>query len=308
MFKHKNYFEYQVQGARSENCILVDTENWIANTSNEIIGINSRGGIAENNITIVLDTNISDAKYKDVLRAGDFVMLSKLAVRVYCAKAYSIPVEYDSTKYTDVPVSHVLGKFEDNKISFSTFKLLGDKVLLKRVSYTEIDVVDGFQVTPNTTLTVYDIVKVGPDVQNVSVGQRILLRDNVAVETFLDGEQYFVTDVETVVGVFEGDLDISKVTPCNNCIILTEYIPERAAGSSIIYNPSYDKKDDFDNRSEIYTEETYRVLVSAESSLDPQDIVYMSRFALEYITFRGIKYFVAYGTKHMLATVKEIKD
>lgn len=305
MFKHKNYFEYQVKGARSENCILVDVNNWIVNTSNEIIGVNSRGGIAENNITQVLDTNITDEKYKTVLRAGDFVMLSKLAATVYCAKSYSIPVEYDSTQYTDVPVSHVLGKFEGNKISFPTLTILGDKVLLKRVKKEEVDVVDGLQVTADTTLTVYDVLKVGPEVKRVSIGQRVLLRDNVAVETFLDGEQYFVTEADTIVGVFNGPIDLKNLVPLGNCVILTEYVPEYAAGSTVLYNPLYDKKNDFDNRSEIYTEETYRVLVSAESSLDPQDIVYMSRYALEYITFRGIKYFVAYGTKNMLATVKE---
>ena len=43
-FKHTEYFDYDVQGARSNNCILIDAKNWLANMSNDIVGINSSDG------------------------------------------------------------------------------------------------------------------------------------------------------------------------------------------------------------------------------------------------------------------------
>ena len=68
-FKHTEYFDYDVQGARSNNCILIDAKNWLANMSNDIVGINSRGGIANNFITEVLATNISDEKYNTLYQS-----------------------------------------------------------------------------------------------------------------------------------------------------------------------------------------------------------------------------------------------
>jgi hypothetical protein len=38
-FKHEEYFDYKVRGARSNNCILIDAQNWLANTSNGIVGV-----------------------------------------------------------------------------------------------------------------------------------------------------------------------------------------------------------------------------------------------------------------------------
>ena len=43
MFKHSKNFKYDIEGSRSENCVLTNTEQWFVNDSNMRVEFNSMG-------------------------------------------------------------------------------------------------------------------------------------------------------------------------------------------------------------------------------------------------------------------------
>lgn len=305
-FKHKDYFDYQVRGARSNNCILINAQNWLANTSNEIIGFNSRGGISNNFITEVLDTNIENEHYVGTIMAGDFVMLTAVASRLYCSHTFNIPVKFDNTNYTDVPVSHIVGKFEDHIISFSSFKVLANYVMLER-----IDSVDngstGVLLTTEKTKTICKVVKVGPDVGDIKEGDMVLVLDNTSTNTMLSNKQYQIVAEDSIIGIYKSE-EFNKplketLKLRHRYILMEEYQPDYAAGSSIILNPQYDASLD-EGMSAIYSEVTYKVLISNVPDIISDDLVYMPRAAVEYVTCLGTRYYLARNENFVMATIR----
>lgn len=305
-FKHKEYFDYQVRGARSNNCILIDAQNWLANDSNKIIGVNSRGGISNNFITEALDTNIENEHYAGTIEAGDIVMLTAVASRLYCSHTFTIPIEFDNIKYTDIPVSHVVGKFERNKISFPTFKLLGNYVMLEQLENVDTGK-SGFILTANKTKTICKVVKAGPDVEDLKIDDVVLIRDNVSTDTMLNDKPYKIVSEDMIAGVFNS-MEFYK--PLNEIlslrhsfILMEEYQPENAAGSSVIMNPQYDATQD-EGMSAIYSETTYKVILSNTVDILSNDLVYMPRAAVEYITYLGTRYYLAQNSNFILVTIR----
>ena len=305
-FKHEEYFDYKVQGARSNNCILIDAHNWIANTSNDIVGVNSRGGIANNFITEVLDTNIEDEKYADTVNTGDYVMLTSVASRLYTSHTFSIPIDRDNTQYTDIPISHVVGKFMHNNISLPTFQLLANYVRLKVLEDVDTNK-DGFIKTSNPTKTICQVLQCGPQVTDLAINDIVLIRDNIATNTMLDGKEFSIVSEDMIIGIFKSN-DFCKplqenLTLRHNNILMEEYQPDKALGCNKIILPQYDAAED-EGLSAIYSEETYKALLSNVADIKEGDLVYMDRAATSYITCLGIRYYVTSGSDFIRATVR----
>ena len=303
MFKHSKNFNYKVIGSRSENCVLIDSQNWLVNDSNNVIGVNSRGGIAKTYITEVLAENLTT--YSGEITAGDTILITAVAARLYGSRPFSIPIDLDNTKYTDVPFTHAIGKFIDNKISLSSLHLLGDYVLLKRLR--DIDTVEDFVLTTNTTESVYEVVKTS---NNVSIdSNNILLRDNVSTPIMLNGTQYYAASYKDIIAEFNDDsttfslTDIKKVL--NNYIFLEDYQTQFANEGDTIYKPNYDPDADDEFLSETYNESRFRVLKSGNNEFDVDDILYVIRDSLEYCTLHGIKYFVTSNKCFIIAKFRE---
>lgn len=305
-FKHKEYFDYKVRGARSNNCVLINAQNWLANTSNEIIGFNSRGGIANNFITEVLDTNIENEQYVGTIKAGDIVMLTAVASRLYCSHTFSIPVDFDNISYTDIPVSHVLGKFNNRDLSFSSFTPLANFVVLERIENVDSNEA-GFLKTANKTKTICKVVKLGPEVKDLKEDEVVLIRDNISTNTMIDGKAYQIVTEDMVVGKFTSNEYYKPLNEIielrHSFILMDEYQPENAAGSSVIINPQYDASQD-EGMSAIYNEMTYKVLLSNVKDIEPNDLVYMPRAAVEYITCLGTRYYLATNSQFVMATIR----
>lgn len=305
-FKHKEYFDYKVRGARSNNCILINSQNWIPNTSNEIIAINSRGGIANNFITQVLDTNIENEHYAGTIEAGDVVMLTAVASRLYCSRTFQIPVKYDNINYTDIPVSHIVGKFEDQNISFSSFKILSNFVMLERLNDTDIGS-SGILLTTDKTKTICKVVKVGPDVEDLKTGDTVLILDNISTNTMLNNTAYQIVTEDMVIGIYNSKQFYEPIedilTLRHGFVLMDEYQPEQAAGSEHIINPQYDASQD-EGMSAIYSETTYKVLLSNAKDIELNDLVYMPRAATEYVTCLGKRYYLARNTNFIMATIR----
>ena len=304
-FKHKEYFDYEVRGARSNNCVLIDAKNWLANTSNDIVGISSRGGIANNYITEVLDVNVEDTKYSNTVDSGDIVMLTAVASRLYTSRTFSIPVKMDTTEYTDIPISHIVGKFLNNTISLSSFKVLGAYVMLSILD--NVDEVNGFIKTHDKTKTICKVVQVGPLVEDLKAGDIVLIRDNIATETMLNGQQFSIVAEDMIIGIFK-DTDFSKplsniISLRHSFILMDEYQPEKVFEGSLISLPQYDASQD-EGLSGIYSENTYKVILSNTKDILPDDLVYINRAATEYITYLGKRYYVTLNSEYIIATVR----
>lgn len=305
-FKHEEYFDYKVRGARSNNCILIDAHNWLVNTSNNVVGINSRGGIANNFITEVLDTNIENEKYVDTVEAGDYVMLTSVASRLYTSHTFSIPIDRDTVQYTDIPISHVVGKFTNHEISLPTFKLLGNYVMLEVLE--DVDTADnGFVRTTSPTKTICKVYAVGPMVEDLKENDYVLIRDNISTNTMLNGRAFSIVSEDMVIGIFK-DTDFHKplnenLTLRHNNILMEEYQPDKALGCNHVVLPQYDASED-EGLSAIYSEETYKAILSNVDDIKENDLVYMDRAATSYITCLGIRYYVTSGSDFIKATVR----
>ena len=303
MFKHSKNFKYDIEGSRSENCVLTNTEQWFVNDSNMIVEFNSRGGVSNTFITEVLAENLSE-EHKGEIGAGDVILITAVAARLYGARPFSIPIDLDSTKYTDIPYQHIIGKFE-GKISFSTLHLLGDFLLLKRLKNVDTRE-DGFCVTTEYTDSVYEVVKKASSVDVTS--KVVLVKDNVVTPIMLEGIQYYAVSFKDVVAGFDvnaGEYTVSTIgTVYNHYMIAEDCQTQFANEGSTIYKAGYDLEEQ-EWLSESYNENRFRVVLSMLDGVDANDIIYAIREAFEYCTFGGTKYFVMDNKRFILAKLKE---
>ena len=303
MFKHSKNFKYDIEGSRSENCVLTNTEQWFVNDSNMIVEFNSRGGVSNTFITEVLAENLSE-EHKGEIGAGDMILITAVAAKLYGARPFSIPIDLDSTKYTDIPYQHIIGKFE-GKISFSTLHLLGDFLLLKRLKNVDTRE-DGFCVTTEYTDSVYEVVKKASSVDVTS--KVVLVKDNVVTPIMLEGIQYYAVSFKDVVAGFDvnaGEYTVSTIgTVYNHYMIAEDCQTQFANEGSTIYKAGYDLEEQ-EWLSESYNENRFRVVLSMLDGVDANDIIYAIREAFEYCTFGGTKYFVMDNKRFILAKLKE---
>lgn len=303
MFKHSKNFKYDIEGSRSENCVLTNTEQWFVNDSNMIVEFNSRGGVSNTFITEVLAENLSE-EHKGEIGAGDVILITAVAAKLYGARPFSIPIDLDSTKYTDIPYQHIIGKFE-GKISFSTLHLLGDFLLLKRLKNVDTRE-DGFCVTTEYTDSVYEVVKKASSVDVIS--RVVLVKDNVVTPIMLEGIQYYAVSFKDVVAGFDvnaGEYTVSTIgTVYNHYMIAEDCQTQFANEGSTIYKAGYDLEEQ-EWLSESYNENRFRVVLSMLDGIDANDIIYAIREAFEYCTFGGTKYFVMDNKRFILAKLKE---
>ena len=303
MFKHSKNFKYDIEGSRSENCVLTNTEQWFVNDSNMIVEFNSRGGVSNTFITEVLAENLSE-EHKGEIGAGDVILITAVAAKLYGARPFSIPIDLDSTKYTDIPYQHIIGKFE-GKISFSTLHLLGDFLLLKRLKNVDTRE-DGFCVTTEYTDSVYEVVKKASSVDVTS--KVVLVKDNVVTPIMLEGIQYYAVSFKDVVAGFDvnaGEYTVSTIgTVYNHYMIAEDCQTQFANEGSTIYKAGYDLEEQ-EWLSESYNENRFRVVLSMLDGIDANDIIYAVREAFEYCTFGGTKYFVMDNKRFILAKLKE---
>ena len=303
MFKHSKNFKYDIEGSRSENCVLTNTEQWFVNDSNMIVEFNSRGGVSNTFITEVLAENLSE-EHKGEIGAGDVILITAVAAKLYGARPFSIPIDLDSTKYTDIQYQHIIGKFE-GKISFSTLHLLGDFLLLKRLKNVDTRE-DGFCVTTEYTDSVYEVVKKASSVDVTA--KVVLVKDNVVTPIMLEGIQYYVVSFKDVVAGFDvnaGEYTVSTIdTVYNHYMIAEDCQTQFANEGSTIYKAGYDLEEQ-EWLSESYNENRFRVVLSMLDGVDANDIIYAIREAFEYCTFGGTKYFVMDNKRFILAKLKE---
>lgn len=301
MFKHKDCFDYAIQGTRANNCVLVDANKWLANTSNEIIGVNNKGGIAQNFITEVLAVNNIGGTPVS-LQAGDVILMTSVAAKCYCSTPFEIPVAFDTTKYADIPISHIIGKFIKH-ISLPSLELFHNYVLLKPVKearqYNDV-------YTTGEMETIHEVVLTGPNTKSVKSGMTVLIRDNITTPVMLNSEFYYACTEDMVIAELnKNDLSIDGIkTLFTGHVILDEYVPETIIDGGKINAPTYNKEDE-DAIYSTYRTDRYVCLKSSLDVLEPQDILFVPRGAVSYVTIRGRRYYTMFGKDFMIGKIRK---
>lgn len=294
-------FTYDVRGARSENCVLINPKNWCVNTSNMIVEFNSRGGISDTYITEVLATNLPNGP---IINKGDLILITNTAAKLYGAYSFSIPINLDSTRYTDIPRSHIIGKFNGD-ISFNSLQLLGDFILLRRVDNIDFTK-SGLYKTTNYTDSVYEVVKKSSDIsQNLT--KYILCKDNVVTPIMLNSIQYYAVSYKDIIAGFD---KINNVLSLNDVSVVYNnyFVVEEAQSTTVsemggIYSPVCEDIAAEEWLSESYNEKRFKVCLSGHPSISVGDIIYAIRESFEYCTFGGTKYFVNNNKLFVLAKI-----
>lgn len=290
---------------KSKDCIIIDTKNWTQNSSQILTVHKMSGRDIPTYIAEVLSENIVKDCLKGAVAKGDTVLLTRVASEV--AQYRSFEIEVGDKRYYDVPVMQVLGKF-DNDISFSSLHMLFDKILIKRIE----DIFEGNLLLPENNTMIGEVVKVGTckfdkdwkkhDLQ-VEVGDKVLIRDNVTTEIFLDGETYYATEESMVVGKFdEHGYQLNNLTLLNKSLLLDSYISDHALNSTLL-TPilNYEGEDVTD----IYNRDLFRIQAVDESltNLHKDDIILLDRNVTNYVYIGINKYFMLAGTDFVEAKI-----
>jgi co-chaperonin GroES (HSP10) len=304
-------FNYNIKYTKGDSCILIDPKNWVENTTNIVQTYSIDGKAAMNYMTTVLKENIDEEIFGKPLNEGDLVILTKIASKVSYLKPFEIAYNFGKNKYSHIHVMQVIGKFEDNIISLDTLTPLFDKVIMEeiKVSQSSILFIDEEQAT-----SVGKVIKVGSggftnkwkhrDME-VSVGDYVLLRDNITTSINIDNKDYICTEDSMIMGKFkDGIIDMKNIELFHDNIILEEKQEEKALGSSILFSPTLDLEEE--DISEIYQRDRFKVINKSDkvNDVDVDDVIIINRDCTNYIIFKGTKYFTIKGTKQIEGKIK----
>lgn len=293
---------------RSEDCVLIDTKAWIQNPCT--LSIHRMSGRDYNTyITKALNVNAVKDELKGVVQSGDTLLLSRVASEVAPCRAFAVEPEED--RYYNVPILQVVGVFENDIISLHTLRMGLNRVLVKKVEPTY----NTFLVTPNDNTFIGEVVKVSPyklnskwkkeDLQ-VSVGNKVIIPDNVSTEIYLDGSYYYAVEESLLVAVVESiPYSLVEAKILNESILMKPYTPNKVLNSTLLLTPEMNYEDaDF---TDIYNRNLFQVVTCDESltNISKDDILLVLRDITNYVYFNMEKYFIIRGMEFVEAKVEE---
>ncbi len=293
---------------RLKDCILIDTKNWLQNTNSLIEIRRMSGRDIPTYIAEIKEIEADRGVFKNVLKKGDKVLLTRTASEL--AQYRSFEVEVGDKRYFNPPITQALGVFKGGDMSLSSLQMLFDKILIKKIENTEVS---GLTVSESNTM-MGEIIKTGWcrfdkdwnfSPLKTAVGDKVLIRDNVTTEVFLDGETYYATEESMVVGIFKGDsYSLDTLQVINEGIIALPYIPKRAF-NSILYTPSLNYEEE--DVTDFYNRDLFKVLAvdSSLTKVKKDDIILVDRNLTNYVYLNNEKYFMLSGMLYVEAKIEE---
>lgn len=291
---------------RAEDCALIDTKKWVDNASTGITLHRLSGRDIPTGITELKSVYPVKEGLKNIIKEGDLVLISKVAADISQYRKFA--VERGDERYFHVPIMQVYGIFKNHNINYDSFQLVTDKVLLKRLEpkYSGI-----LKAEDNTMIG--EVVKIGTNKFDenwnskpltVKVGDRVIVRDNVSTEIYLDGERYYVVEEPTIIGIFKDEdrFELESLRIFNNSILLEPYIPKNICDSIIITpNMNYEDAD----YTELYNRDLFKV-AAVDQELDKihrNDILLIDRNFTNYVYLGTKKYFTISGLNFVSAKI-----
>ena len=292
---------------RAKDCIIIDTKNWLQNSS-QILTVHKMSG---RDIPTFISKVIDVSAEKDVLRnyinKNDTVLLTRVASEVAQGRAFE--TEVGDKRFYNVPIMQVLGVFKEGVISYDTLNMLFDKILIKKIDTTRV----GFLDIPNSNTMIGEVVKTGTckfdkdwnkQELTVKAGDLVLIRDKVTTEIMLGNEIYYATEESMVVGLFNDNKDFSlqNLKLINESIILEQYIPDTTFNTKFL-TPSLNFEDE--DITDLYNRDLFKVTAvdGSLTKLKKDDIILTDRSVTTYVYIGIDKYFMLSGMNYLEAKV-----
>ena len=282
--------DYKV--TRTEDCALMDVQNWI-HTSN-IFSLSIKGGMSASYVTEVLEENFK----KDYgVYKGDYVLITKVASEIAPMRSYDLQ---DSHKYFNLPISQVIGRFRNKNVSWSTLELIKGKVLIEKIQKDM-----SFLTLPETSDMLGRVVKVNSDIDKLKIGSIVLLKDNIVTPIRLSGKEYYAADDINIVGILNCGAALGDIEFINESVLMTPYHGKYLFGSSILLSPDINYEDlDY---SDLHNRDLFQIkfLDKSIKELKEGDIVLARRDFTNYVYLNDEKYFMLNGKKWIEAKIEE---
>lgn len=292
---------------RAKDCVLIDTKEWIQNSAYGLTVHRMSGRDIPTYLAKAKSAYLDNQNFKESLNVGDLLLISRVASEVAQYRTFSIDGE--DKRYYNVPVMQILGSFKDNKISFNSLNMLFDKVLIRKLDDEKGNILK----LPENNTMIGEVVKVGTcrfdkdwnkQELTVKIGDRVLIRDNVTTEIFLDGTTYYATEESMIVGIFKTDnYTLENLDLINESVILDKYIPEKTLSSSIFLTPVMNYEDA--DITSIYNRDLLRIVAVDKSltKLSKGDIILADRNVTNYVYLGMNKYLILSGMTYIEAKV-----
>lgn len=282
--------DYKV--TRTEDCALMDVNNWVP--TSDIISQNIKGKVSASFVTEVVDENF---KENYGILKGDYMLITKVASEIAPMRSYDLN---DGKKYFNLPVSQIIGKFENKEISLSALKLISGKVLIEKVGNR-----DSFLSLPDTSDMLGKVIKVNSEIDSIKEDSVVFLKDNIVTPIRLDGKEYYAADDTNIVGVLNYGLSVEDIDFINESVLMKPYINGHLMGSDILFAPDINYEDlDY---SDVFNRDLFQIkfLDRRLKGLNKEDVVLAKRDFTSYAYINNEKYFLLNGKKWIEAKIEE---
>lgn len=282
--------DYKV--TRTENCALIDINNWVPTSS--IISQSIKGKASASFVTEVIDENFKEDY--GVLK-GDCILITKVASEIAPMRSYDLS---DGKKYFNLPISQIIGTFENKDISLDSLKLTTGKVLIEKVNNNE-----SYLFLPDVSDMLGKVIKVNSNIDSIKEDSIVFLKDNIVTPVRLDGKEYFAADDTNIVGVLNYGLSIQDIEFVNESILMKPHFNRHLLGSDILIAPdiNYESLD----YSDVYNRDLFQIkfLDKSIKELKRDDIILARRDYTTYVYLNNEKYFLLNGKKWIEAKIEE---
>ena len=291
---------------KTENCVIIDTKNWIKNNSQKLTVYRMSGRDFPTYISKVISINDVRDEFKGEIRKDDIILLTRVSSEV--AQYRTFGIDPDDERYYNVPIMQVIGTFSEGKIDIEHLRPLFDKIIIKKVDTKKVGLLN----LPDSNVIIGEVVKTGwckfdkdwnRHELDVKVGDHVLIRDNVTTEIFLSGETYYATEESMVVGIFKNTTyTLDNLEVISSSVLLESYIPNKVLESKF-WTPAlnYESEDVTD----IYNRDLFKIVAVDKSltKLSKGDIILVDRNITNYVYLGMDKYFILSGMDYIEAKV-----
>lgn len=277
---------------RTEDCALMDVNNWVP--TSDIISQSIKGKMSASFVTEVIDENFKEDY--GILK-GDYMLITKVASEIAPMRSYDLN---DGKKYFNLPVSQIIGKFENKEISLNALKLILGKVLIEKVEKNE-----SCLYLPSTSDMLGKVIKVNSEIDSIKEDSVVFLKDNIVTPIRLGGKEYYAADDTNIVGVLNYGLSVEDIDFINESILMKSYVNKHLMGSDILLAPDINYEDlDY---SDVFNRDLFQIkfLDRRLKELNKEDVVLARRDFTSYVYINNEKYFLLNGKKWIEAKIEE---
>ena len=284
-------FDYKVK--RTEDCVLINTNNWIQMSNFEIRKISGKSYITY--IAEALDIHTHSEEFTNCpIKKGSYMLLTKVASEVAGMSSFEI----DGNKFFNVPIMQVLGIFKNNEISLNNLEMLYNKVLIEKI---EEKTYKGLEL-PLSNEMIGRIIKKGNKAINTNINDVVIVKDNIVTPIRLNEKDYYGLEESGIVGIIK---DKSNINFINESILMQPYYFKKLLNSTILETADINYEDlDY---SDVYNRDLFQIkyIDSRIEGLKPNDVVLAKRDYTNYVYLNQDKYFLLNGKNWVEAKIGE---